>query len=248
MSTAGDYIDQGNLLKKSHPSQPQGLIIRRLIRDREAMVHNVIRGDGVRATFVSLALVSLLALMVVGFTMGLYHSPLQGLYAAIKFPLVFFGATLLCFPVLYILTVMMGANISFGRMLTLAFMALTLGSVLMLLMSPITLLLIFKVTSREFFSLYHTAVVALSCLMTVFYFANILSDVSDETNLYPRHAKWALTVWVTLFGFVGSQLAWVLLPFIGDVNRELEFIRSDHNSTNIFYELKTNMKTIWEKI
>ena len=35
-----------------------------------------------------------------------------------------------------------------------------------------------------------------------------------------------LNVWILLYGFVGTQLAWTLRPFFGDPNQSFEIFRS----------------------
>ena len=46
-----------------------------------------------------------------------------------------------------------------------------------------------------------------------------------KSNLYPKRAVDILRVWILVFGFVGTQMAWSLRPFIGDPDSPFEIFR-----------------------
>jgi hypothetical protein len=52
----------------------------------------------------------------------------------------------------------------------------------------------------------------------------------DETDGQPlgKHVKGVFRCWMILFALVGSQMGWVLRPFIGDPNTPVTFFRERH--------------------
>jgi hypothetical protein len=42
----------------------------------------------------------------------------------------------------------------------------------------------------------------------------------------PRVNMTLIRIWVLLFGFVGTQLAWTLRPFVGEPDHDFEIFRS----------------------
>lgn len=49
-------------------------------------------------------------------------------------------------------------------------------------------------------------------------------DRPDDRAL-SRHVKTVFRCWIFLFGLVGSQMGWVLRPFIGDPDGPVQFFR-----------------------
>ena len=58
----------------------------------------------------------------------------------------------------------------------------------------------------------------------------------EKSDLYPRQAVRILQVWILVFGFVGTQMAWSLRPFIGNPGQSFEIIRADQ-SGNIYFSV-----------
>jgi hypothetical protein len=48
----------------------------------------------------------------------------------------------------------------------------------------------------------------------------------ETANLARPASRTLLYVWIALFGFVGTQLAWVLRPFFGDPGQPFELFRN----------------------
>jgi hypothetical protein len=46
-----------------------------------------------------------------------------------------------------------------------------------------------------------------------------------QGQLLARHVKLVFSCWIVVFGLVGSQMGWVLRPFIGDPHRPFQWFR-----------------------
>lgn len=49
----------------------------------------------------------------------------------------------------------------------------------------------------------------------------------QKADLYPRQAVRILQIWILVFGFVGTQMAWSLRPFVGNPATPFQVIRAD---------------------
>ena len=61
-----------------------------------------------------------------------------------------------------------------------------------------------------------------------------LRTMCEKSDLYPRQAIKILQVWMLIFGFVGTQMAWSLRPFVGSPELGYELLRSGRQGN--FYQ------------
>jgi hypothetical protein len=219
----------------------------RLLRGREAFFDEIYEGPnvGIRLRWFLLSTVMLSALYGVtmgceGFSHGFVRGTLQSLTSAVKVPVLFLLSLMVCFPVLYIVVVLMGARLSFVRTLSLILMALTLNSVLLASCAPIVVFFVLTGSSYEFIQLLHVAIFGFSGLWAMFSLLQGLRAMCERSDLYPRHAVRILRIWVLVFGFVGTQMAWSLRPFVGSPNQEFQLFRQGQAGN--FYT------TVWSSI
>jgi hypothetical protein len=241
-----EYINTTDILQRepSQESQRSFLLIR-LLRFRKEFVEAVLSGKNILRLNGTLLLWALLFFSIYGASMGLYANVTQLVYSAIKLPLLFLGTLLICYPPLYLLTVLIGAEIGFFKTFNLALSSLVVGAFFLALLTPVSLLFTLSHASREVMTLIHALAVSAACLVMVVYLYRIFSDVSEFTPLYPAHVRRVLGVWIFLLAFVGGQAAWLLLPFVGDENRATEFLRSERGNATLYRELKLNFYQIW---
>jgi hypothetical protein len=57
-------------------------------------------------------------------------------------------------------------------------------------------------------------------------------DPLQQDHVLSRHVRTIFRIWVIVFGLVGSQMSWVLRPFVGQPGREFEWFR--HKESNFF--------------
>jgi hypothetical protein len=66
------------------------------------------------------------------------------------------------------------------------------------------------------------------------------SQRAEKSDLYPRQAIHILQLWIVIFGFVGTQMAWSLRPFVGSPELGFELFREGREGN--FY------KAVWTSI
>jgi hypothetical protein len=167
---------------------------------------------------------------VVGFQRGLE----QMLASGLKVPALYLLTVLISFPALFIILVLMGSKLSFTQSLSLILLALTLNSILLAAFAPIVLFFIITDSSYEFVKLLHVVVMAFSGCWAMGALWHGLREMCEKSNLYPKRAVRILQIWVLLFGFVGTQMAWSLRPFVGSPDKPFQIFRAEQEGN--FYK------------
>ena len=186
------------------------------------------------------ALTAFLGAGVYGFTVGLWRAPQQAFYTALKFPLLIAltcaGNALLN----GILAQLLGSGLSFRQTSLAILMSFALTGIILGALAPVSLFILYNtppldsratLLGHSVTLLTHVAfitgagVIANRCLF------GLLKKVS------PSHviARRVLVGWLLGNLLLGSQLAWVLRPFIGSPGLKIEFLRPDPLRGN-FYE------------
>lgn len=186
------------------------------------------------------ALVILLGSGIYGSTVGLWRAPLQSLYTAIKFPLLIFltcaGNALLN----GIVAQLHGSGLSFRQTSLAILMSFALTAAILGTLSPVSL---FVLCNTPPLSSSPTLVGhSLTLLIHVFFIAGAgvianqrLFRLLTKASGHRRTARTVLLSWLGGNFLLGSQLAWILRPFIGSPGLAVEFLRADPLRGN-FYE------------
>jgi hypothetical protein len=212
----------------------------RLLRERESFFDEIFEGRELGFLLRWFLLATLVLSAFYGMTMGFMGfrddialGLLQTLTSAIKVPLLFLLSVGVSFPVLYVVLVLMGARLSFGQTLALILMALTLNSALLASCAPIAFFFVLTGSDYHFIKLLHVAIFAFSGGWAMMALWHGLSSMCEKCNLYPRQAVRILQVWILVFGFVGTQMAWSLRPFVGSPELSYQVFRQ--GQTGNFY-------------
>jgi hypothetical protein len=77
---------------------------------------------------------------------------------------------------------------------------------------------------------------AISGIIGVVFLSQGMRIVSADGKEGARARRWVMWLWVFVYAFVGSQMAWTLRPFIGAPSMEFELFRQLGGNfyTNIF--------------
>lgn len=176
-----------------------------------------------------------------GAAMGWWRAPQQALFVAIKFPLIIllvtFGNALLN----GLLAPLLGVNIRFHQSLSAMVMSFAVTSAILGAFSPVMAFLIWNapamsahVSSDPTYSiilLAHVAVIALAGTAGNLRLFELLRHWSGRQAMALR----VMGAWLMGNLFLGTQLSWILRPFIGAPNLSVEFLRNDAFHGN-FYE------------
>jgi hypothetical protein len=132
------------------------------------------------------------------------------------------------------------SRLSFTQTLGLIMLALTLNAILLASCAPIVLFFVFSGASYNFIKLLHVAIFAFSSCWGMLALWQGLQAMCEHSDLYPKRAVRIMQVWILVFGFVGTQMAWSLRPFVGQPNLPFQWLRADQAGN--FYE------GVWQSI
>lgn len=157
-----------------------------------------------------------------GAAMGWWQAPLQGAYAAIKFPLVILLTTLGNALLNAMLAPLLGLDMSLRQSLTAMLMSFTIAATLLAGFSPLLAFVVWNSPpihlerSVSFLTYQFTQLAVVSGIA----FAGIAANVRLFGLLAARAGsrRTALKVlfsWLAANLFLGSQISWILRPFVG---------------------------------
>jgi hypothetical protein len=178
-----------------------------------------------------------------GFVLGAWRDPLQGAFTAIKFPLIVLltagGNGLLN----GMLAPLLGTNISFRQSLLAVLMSFTIAATVLGACSPLIYFVIwnspaFSAATDETTAFMHSFIFVL--LVAAMAIAGIAGNVRllqllRQLSGHDSSARRTLFAWLAGNLFLGSQLAWILRPFVGAPHLPVEFLRKNAFEGN-FYE------------
>jgi hypothetical protein len=176
-----------------------------------------------------------------GAAMGWWRDPQQALFTAAKFPLIILLTTAGNALINAMLAPLLGLNIPFRQSFSAILMSFTVAAAILGAFSPVMAFMIWSAppmstpaasgAAYSFIKLAHVAVIA-------------FAGVTGNTRLFQLLARLGgnravafrvLFAWLAGNLFLGSQLSWILRPFIGSPNLPVEFFRATAFHGN-FYE------------
>jgi hypothetical protein len=148
---------------------------------------------------------------------------LQVLYSAVKVPMLLTITFGLSLPFFYVINALLGLAGDFRK--SVAALVATQAAVSVLLASLAPLTAFWYATSADYLAaittngvMFGVASLGAQRVLAKHYRPLVLAN--------PRH-RWALRVWFGVYAFVAIQLAWILRPFVGDPNAEVQFFRDE---------------------
>ena len=177
-----------------------------------------------------------------GIAMGLSKAPLQGLYTGLKLPLLILLTTLGTALLNGMLAPLLGLNMSFRQSLRAVQASFTVASVILAGFAPVVLFFVWNMPSLaaispatnpayQFLKLVHVTAIAVAGTVGNVRLFGLLATLSGE--------RWTATKvlfsWLAANLLLGSQLCWILRPFIGAPDHPIEFL-SVHNLEGNFFE------------
>jgi hypothetical protein len=177
-----------------------------------------------------------------GAAMGYWRSPVQAGYNFVKFPLVIFATALGNALLNGMLAPLLGLNLRFRQSLMLVLMSFTIAAAILGSFAPIILFIIWNTpplagqtatswVPYNFVQLTQVVVVAFAGVAANVRLFRLLELLSGGR----RVARRVLCAWLAGNLFLGSQLCWILRPFIGSPALPVEFLRPTAFQGN-FYE------------
>jgi hypothetical protein len=190
-------------------------VIETILRNRYHFFTEIRDGIDLQEKMRAMLISSIAFLAIYGAVMGSTHSLWQALSSAVKLPILFLATLLVCSPTLYFFNVLFGSNQSLTQNIALILTAITVTSVLLLSFAPITMFFLLTTSHYQFFKLLNVTIFAVAGTMGVTFLSQGMQVVSasGKEGAIPRRR--IIRLWILVYAFVGSQMAWTLRPFIG---------------------------------
>jgi hypothetical protein len=211
-------------------------VIETILRNRHHFFIEIRDGVDMREKMRAMLISSILFLALYGAVLGSTHSLYQALSSAGKLPILFLATLIVCSPTLYFFNVLFGSNQSLTQNFALILTAITVTSVLLLSFAPIILFFLLTTSNYQFFKLLNVAILAISGLVGVLFLSQGMRIVSSGGKEGVKGRRNVVRLWIVVYAFVGSQMAWTLRPFIGAPSMEFELFRQLGGNfyTNVF--------------
>lgn len=205
------------------------VLINTLLRDRVQFFDEVRQRSDLPKKMRGMLMSSLAALALYGALLGSTHSVWQSLSSGFKLPLLFLATLLICTPVLYILNVLFGANQHLDQNFVLMLSSISVTAILLLSFAPVTLFFILTVPhAYQFFKLINVLFFSISGIIGVSYLHQGLKIVwADKSEAAGSSQASGLMfwLWMAIYSFVGSQVAWTIRPLVGYPDAPFELFR-----------------------
>lgn len=235
-----------------HAPEHSPLVIERFLRDSDGIWKQIRLEYRLNELILQMLANSAIALASYGLVMGSSHSFWQALASAAKLPVLFLLTLVICLPTLYLFNLICGGRLSARQALALVLAAITVTSTLTLSFAPITLFFMVTMQNYPFFILLNTIILALTGAFGLSFLVDGMRRMNDQSlteqavqpeeqpeahqykpNVkllsivsHPRQVNMKLlSMWLLLYGFVGTQLAWTLRPFYGDPTKPFTLFR-----------------------
>ncbi len=200
-------------------------IIELILRDRQTFFGEIRQGKDLREKMRAMFISSVAFLALYGAVLGSTHSFWQALSSGFKLPLLFLATLIVCAPTLYFFNLIFGSNQSLSQNIALMLTAITVTAVVLLSFAPIVLFFLLTSSNYQFFKLLNVGVFTVAGVIGVLFLAQGMRLVSAAGSGGANARLMVVRLWILVYAFVGSQVAWTLRPFIGAPSMKFELFR-----------------------
>jgi hypothetical protein len=175
-----------------------------------------------------------------GAAMGWWRAPEQALFVAIKFPLIILLTTVGNALLNAMLAPLLGLNMTFRQSLFAILMSFSIASAILGSFSPLTAFLVWNAppmspeavhgATYSLIKLTHVVVIAFAGIVGNARLFQLLVQLGGGRAV----ARRVLFAWLAGNLFLGSQLSWILRPFIGAPNLPVVFFRDTALQGNVY--------------
>ncbi len=225
-----------------------------LCRMDGAMVDRIAKGQGLFALIAVAGLVILIGGGLYGYAFGLWRSPTQGLFSAVKLPLLLFAVITSTVLINGLLASVLHTKLNVRQSVVCVLLALAISAALLGALSPVSIffvlhapppapgieglepnhpLVVDNLRVAQLVLAFHIVVVAICGVVGNIRLFQLLIALTGSRVT----ARRLLVSWLLIDGFVGAQLSWLLRPFLCKPNLEPQMIRPDAFRGNFFEEI-----------
>jgi hypothetical protein len=200
-------------------------IIETILRNRRMFFAEIREGVELGRKMRAMLISSVAFFALYGAVMGSTHSLWQTLSSAAKLPLLFLATLVVCSPTLYFFNLIFGSNQSLAQNFALILTGITVTAVLLLSFSPIVLFFLLTTSHYQFFKLLNVGIFTVAGIVGVTFLSQGMRIVSSAGKEGAQARRNVVRLWILIYAFVGSQMAWTLRPFIGAPRLPFELFR-----------------------
>jgi hypothetical protein len=178
-----------------------------------------------------------------GAAMGWWRAPGQALFTAVKFPLVMLLTTLGNALLNAMLAPLLGINLGLRQSLRAVLMSFTIAAAILGALSPLVAFVVWNTpplahratagSAHSFLLLLITGTIAFAGVASHLRLGQLLERLGGNAAA----ARRVLFAWLAGNLFLGSQLSWILRPFIGSPGLPVQFVRDDALHGSFFESL-----------
>ena len=177
---------------------------------------------------------------IYGAAIGSWREPLQALYTGIKLPLAILLTTLGNGLLNGMLAPLLGLNVTLRQSLALVLFGFAVTALLLGALSPVALFLVWN--TPPFTAATRTSAPEYAFLQLILALFVAVAGVTGCLRLWPLLRDWAgkaaagkvLIAWFAVNLFLGSQICWMLRPFIWEADAPVRFIGHDNLHGSFF--------------
>jgi hypothetical protein len=198
-------------------------VIERILRNRGGFFDEIREGDELGRKTRNMLVGAVLFFAIYGAILGISSSLLQALSSAIKLPILYLITLAICLPTLYFFNLLFGSRLTLAQTFALIMTAIAVTAVLTLSFAPIALFFWLTAPNYQFYKLLNVGILSITGVAGLSFLWQGMRHVQKSEGMGVRSL--ILWVWIFVYGFVGTQMAWTLRPFFGAPDLPFEVFR-----------------------
>jgi hypothetical protein len=201
------------------------------------LVAMVATGNHTTTVLSGAALIAFACSAVYGAVFGLWRSPQQAVYSALKLPLLILCIAFSCSILSTFLAQALGAALSFRQVVTCMFVGFAVTALLLASLATVMLFFVLQSpspASDDAMQTYrallpiHTSLIGLCGFAGQVRVFRLLHVLTGSRNMAYR----ILVAWIAVCGLVGCELSWVFSPFLARPDLPVSFLNPNAFSGN----------------
>ena len=215
-----------------------------LLRNREQIISDLQdkekSGQVIRTCFRVFVVLSIAYGLIMGsqsLMHGHWHGWICSLATGAKLPLLFLLTLAICMPLLYVMNVLLGPREHFRVIFGVLMSSLAVTSIILAACALILGFFMLSTRSYAFITLLNVAIFSIAGLYGVWFLSRamhtIAKPIDDEYDLESNHGNNTGTIvgwWLLTYGIVGTQMAWLMRPFIGSPDQPFSIFRPQESN------------------
>jgi hypothetical protein len=198
-------------------------VIERILRNRGSFFDEIKEGEDLTRKIRNMLIGAVLFFAIYGAVLGISNSPLQALSSAIKLPILYLITLAICLPTLYFFNLLFGSRLMLSQTFALIMTAIAVTAVLTLSFAPIALFFWLTAPNYNFYKLLNVGILSITGVAGLSFLWQGMRHVQKAGGMGVRNL--ILWIWIFVYGFVGTQMAWTLRPFFGAPGLPFEIFR-----------------------